>query len=335
MHSDGPVDVHDSLPCDRVSISMAVWSVGEAELMLVIGLRRSRRDEPRHQLDMRRVAELIDRRHALEPVAAIDQDPRVARECRGIARHRDHDRHLARRELLRLRLRALPRRIEHHGVEVAQFLRHQRAAEQVARLGLDRLQPGRRVAAFCSAATAPASLSKAATRALAASRSANGPTPQNRSAMCLARLQCSTTSAASASSPAAVACRNEPGGSVTCAVPMLDHRRRAHQHQFAVTGQPRQPMLLGDARQRRDHRWRQRPGAAHVDVEAVVGRGHLDIERLARGFSASASAHAASSAPCRPGSRIGQRSIGDDGVAARGGKADAQLAVVAAARMQR
>ena len=76
------------------------------------------------------------------------------------------------------------------------------------------------VAAFCSAATAPASLSKAATRAFAASRSANGPTPQNRSAMCLARLQCSDTSAASVSSPATVACRNEPGGSVTCAVPI-------------------------------------------------------------------------------------------------------------------
>ena len=74
---------------------------------------------------------------------------------------------------------------------------------------------------FCSAVTAPASLSNAAMRARVASRSANGPTPQNRSAMCFAPLQCSNTSAASASSPAAVACRNEPGGSVTCAVPML------------------------------------------------------------------------------------------------------------------
>ncbi len=31
-----------------------------------------------------------------------------------------------------------------------------------------------------------------------------------------------------------------------------DHGRRSHQHQFAVTRQPRQPMLFGDARQPRD-----------------------------------------------------------------------------------
>ena len=48
------------------------------------------------------------------------------------------------RELAGLRLRALARRIEHDGVEVAQLLRHQRAAEQVADLGLDRLQSGGR-----------------------------------------------------------------------------------------------------------------------------------------------------------------------------------------------
>ena len=49
--------------------------------------------EPRHDLHMRRIAELVDRRDARQPVAAVDQDAGVAREGRGIARHRDHDRH--------------------------------------------------------------------------------------------------------------------------------------------------------------------------------------------------------------------------------------------------
>lgn len=39
-------------------------------------------------------------------------------------------------------------------------------------------------------------------------------------------------------------------------------------------------MLLGDARQRRDHLCRQRPRAADVDVEPVVRGRHLDIKRL-------------------------------------------------------
>jgi hypothetical protein len=79
-------------------------------------------DEPRHQLDMRRVAKLVDRRDALDAIAAIDQEPGVADEGRHVAGHRDHGADLARGELNRLRLRALPRRIEHDRVEVAQFL---------------------------------------------------------------------------------------------------------------------------------------------------------------------------------------------------------------------
>ena len=77
-------------------------------------------------------------------VTAVDQDICIAREGRDIAGHRDHHRNLARRQLLDLRLRALPRRIEHDGIVVAQFLRHQRTPEQIARLGLDRLQSGGR-----------------------------------------------------------------------------------------------------------------------------------------------------------------------------------------------
>ncbi len=39
-------------------------------------------------------------------------------------------------------------------------------------------------------------------------------------------------------------------------------------------------MLLRHARQHRDGGCRQRPGAAHVDVQTIVGGGDLDIERL-------------------------------------------------------
>ena len=53
-------------------------------------------------------------------------------------------------------------------------------------------------------------------RARAASRNENGPTPQNRSATCLARLQWFSTSAASTSSPAAVACARANGVWALC-----------------------------------------------------------------------------------------------------------------------
>src|SRR5215212_4372785 len=96
-------------------------------------------NEPRHQLDMRRVPELVERSHALKGVAAIDEDPAVARKACYIAGYRNHHRNLAGGELAGLRLRALTRRIEHHGVIVAQLLRHQRTPEQIADLGLDRL----------------------------------------------------------------------------------------------------------------------------------------------------------------------------------------------------
>jgi len=89
--------------------------------------------KPCHELDMRRVAELVDRRDAVAAIAAIDQESRVAGEGRGIAGHRDDDGHCACRELLGLRQRALPRRIEHDGIMVAQFLRDEWPAEKVAR----------------------------------------------------------------------------------------------------------------------------------------------------------------------------------------------------------
>ena len=101
-----------------------------------------------------------------------------------------------------------------------------------------------------------------------------------------------------------------------------------------MTRQPRQPMLLGHARQGGDHGRRQRPRAADIDVETAIRRGDLDIQRF-----------------CRRLQDLGQRPRGvqravqagiedragvdrDNGVAAGGGEADAQFAVAAAARMR-
>ena len=90
---------------------------------------------------MRRIKELIDRRHARETITAVDEDAGVAREGRGIAGDRDHRGHGRCRQLARLRLGALPRRIEHHGVEPFELGRHQRAARQVTQLRRERLEP--------------------------------------------------------------------------------------------------------------------------------------------------------------------------------------------------
>src|SRR5262245_59174575 len=94
---------------------------------------------------MRSVTELVDRRDLSDPVAAFDQDLRVAREGCGVAGAADDERNAALRQLLRLRERALAWWVEHDCVELVQFRRQQRAAEQVARLGLERLQALRHV----------------------------------------------------------------------------------------------------------------------------------------------------------------------------------------------
>ena len=135
-------------------------------------------------------------------------------------------------------------------------------------------------AACLSAAMAPASASKALIRARSASRSANGPTPQNRSATILASPMCCRTSRAKVCSPAAVACRNEPGGKVTRARPiiMVGVARCAISSPCRVS----RASLWASAR-RANHahpRGVQGARAADVHVDAGVGRGRLDVERL-------------------------------------------------------
>src|SRR5690349_23814188 len=45
------------------------------------------------ELDMMREGELVDHLHAVEAIGAIEQDARIARESRGVARDRDEHRH--------------------------------------------------------------------------------------------------------------------------------------------------------------------------------------------------------------------------------------------------
>ena len=89
------------------------------------------------------VAELVDRRDYFQLITALDQDLCVTRKGCGIARDRDNQGHRALGKLLRLRLRALPRRIEDDGIEATQLGRYQRPSEEIALLGVYRPQSGR------------------------------------------------------------------------------------------------------------------------------------------------------------------------------------------------
>ena len=136
------------------------------------------------------------------------------------------------------------------------------------------------MAASRSAAIAPASPSAASTRARSASRSANGPTPQNRSATVFASADMI------ADKPRqhrlAFGRRLQEGARRQHDLRLADaHRRSDALHdQLAVAGQPREPVRLGEARERARALRRQRAGTAHVHVEPGIGRGGLNVERL-------------------------------------------------------
>ncbi len=76
----------------------------------------------RHDLDMRREQELVDRNDAGNAVAAIDQDTEVAGERAGIAGDRHELGNARLGEGLGLRCSACARRVEHHRVIALQLL---------------------------------------------------------------------------------------------------------------------------------------------------------------------------------------------------------------------
>ena len=136
-------------------------------------------------------------------------------------------------------------------------------------------------AARLSAATASLSVSTAVMRARSASRSANGPTPANRSAIRVGlaamlqhqRRQCGLAGRGRL--------QERPRRERYARAAHGYGGRRALHDDLAMARETRQLVLGGDARQRGCCRHRQRSRSAQVDVETVLGRGHLDIERLA------------------------------------------------------
>ena len=61
-----------------------------------------------------------------------------------------------------------------------------------------------------------------------------------------------------------------------------EHGRRALRDEFAVAREADKIAAVDNLRQRRCLHRHQRARSAHVHIEPRVGRGHLDIERLAR-----------------------------------------------------
>ena len=76
--------------------------------------------------------ELVDRRDAGQPVAAVDQGPRVAREAAGVAGDGDHRGQPGPGELPGLLFGAGARRVEDRGVEARQLLDAERPANRAA-----------------------------------------------------------------------------------------------------------------------------------------------------------------------------------------------------------
>jgi len=111
----------------------------------------------------------------------------------------------------------------------------------------------------------------------------------------------------------------------------LDCRRRPHQHQFAMAGQPGQAVPLGDLGQACDQRGRQRPRATHIDIEAIAGRCDLDIQRFGGGLQGFSQRPRGVERAAQ--ARIEDRTFRyrDDGMAVGGGESGAQFAIAAAA----
>ena len=91
--------------------------------------------------------------------------------------------------------------------------------------------------------------------------------------------------------------------------PILSVGARPLRDDLAVTREPGDAPAFGDFGKLGRARRRQRARSAHVDIEAVGGRRHLDVERLARSAERFGDAQAVSIAPSSAGARIGQRSI--------------------------
>ncbi len=84
---------------------------------------------------MSRPNELVDRCHAVKPIAAIDKQPRIARERSRVARYADDQRHIRRRQRGCLGPGTGPWRIENRDLKPTQFAGRQGVAEEIPNKG--------------------------------------------------------------------------------------------------------------------------------------------------------------------------------------------------------
>ena len=94
--------------------------------------RRHLPPQHRHRLDVARPQELVDRRHCLQAVTAVDEDAHVTGQRRRVAGDGDDERHLRAGQHFRLGLGAGAWRVEDHGVDRLELLPRQRLVHEVA-----------------------------------------------------------------------------------------------------------------------------------------------------------------------------------------------------------
>ncbi len=117
--------------------------------------------------------------------------------------------------------------------------------------------------------------------------------------------------------------------------PDFQQRLRGLRHQFAMPGDAREFVFLGDAGQRGGAPGSQRAGAAHIHVHTGIGRRHLDVERLVRGLQNLGDRPGCGNRTVETGRENRAAVDGDDVVRARRRETDFQNILGAAPRMQR
>ena len=193
---------------------------------------------------MGRPAELADRLHPVEPIAAVDERPGVAGEGRGVARDIGDTRHIGGGEQRRLLLRAGAGRIEDDGVEAIELL--------LRRAGGGRGRDDRRTGPArppSAPARRPARLPPhRPCRRAPARRCRARRTDRRRSR---ASPTASRTASTRAASPSAVACRKAPCGNGTGTPLRLDRHRLGLPDRLRRRSRRRAPAAPAPAPRRR------------------------------------------------------------------------------------
>ena len=237
------------------------------------GLRPLQRRKAARDLDVARPAELVDDLQVREPVAAGDEDRRVAREADRIAGdggdHRDAATRRARGPGPRRRRgagRSPPRR--------SGRVRRGSAGGGRGRAprSSTRFRPGAARQPASSAASIAASPSTAWTSAVSASGSGNVPQPAKRSATRRASPTVLRTAAVSAAAPSAVGLQERAGRGDDAGAAEGLRRRAAQRDRLAVPGEAREVMGVGERGEVAAQVGVERLAAGGVDVEAGVRR---------------------------------------------------------------